>query len=126
MSTFISKMLEQADRVVHSRSSVLVPLQWLLIILAVFFLALIPIHAPAWAQIGEGVCFGLILILSVAAYVFFVIRNPDGLRSEQYSLSKYASEQGLYDDSDSGLIEGLPARSMDSVKLRMEATGRKS
>lgn len=118
---FFASMLEQADRVAHSRSSVLVPLQWILMILAVFFLALVLVRAPEWALIGDGAGLLMVLSLCVAAYIYFGLKSPDCLRSEQYSLSKYAIQQGLYGDSDSGMKEGLPTVLDRSMKLQMMA-----
>jgi len=126
MGNFFSRMLEQADSVAHSRSSVLVPLQWLFVIFMVFFIALILVKAPTWAIVGCGFCLFLLFLVAIAAYIYFGLRSPDALRSEQYSLSKYAMERGLYGDSDSGMVEGRPvfiSKFPEAPKLQMDAGG---
>jgi hypothetical protein len=43
------------------------------------------------------------LLLFLVSYIYFGIKNPDYLRSEQYSLSKMAIERGLLGDNLTGL-----------------------
>jgi hypothetical protein len=48
---------------------------------------------------------GVVLVVFLAAYVFLLIKNPDALRSEEFSLSKMALEKGLIGDTTSGFVD---------------------
>jgi hypothetical protein len=95
-------LLQQAN-IGQSRSSVLNPLQWTLVILVFGVAACLLFHAPPWLVILFAVMLALALILFLGAYVYFASVNPDALRSEQFSLSKLAIEKGMLGDSLAGL-----------------------
>jgi len=89
----------------HSRTSVLNPVQWIVVIL-IFGAALLALaHAPVWLMIGIGVCAFGGFVLFVFSYIFFMIKDPDALRSESYSLQKLALQKGLVGDNLQGLIQ---------------------
>jgi hypothetical protein len=79
------------------------------------------LHAPTWASIVFATFTGLPLLLFLAAYIFFMTRDPDALRSERYSIQKMAIEKGLIGDDLHGLLEptegttppSLPAAASD-------------
>lgn len=105
----LESFLRQAQ-VGQSRSSVINPLQWTLVIVTAALLALTAIpHAPTGLIIGVACADGLVLLLIVAAYVFFMLKNPDALRSETYSLAKTAIDRKLLGDSLTGLREVITA-----------------
>ena len=88
-----------------ARSTALQPLHWLIGML----LTSIPIMAMAgvssWILIAVSITLGLVLIIFLGAYIYFLLKNPDALRSERFTLSKMAIERGLIGDSLSGLRE---------------------
>ena len=102
---FIGRVLAQAGKVVESRSSVLVPLQWNIVILALFLFLFILAKAPAWLDIGVFVLLAIAVMQSAFAHDYFMKKDAVALRSEQHAISKYAIDKGLYGDSDSGMRE---------------------
>jgi hypothetical protein len=95
-------LLQQAN-IGQSRSSVLNPLQWLLVILVAGIVLCVWLHSPSWLVTLFAVMVVLVLLLFLGSYIYFMRKNPDALRSEQFSLSKLAIERGLVGDSLSGL-----------------------
>jgi hypothetical protein len=95
-------LLQQAN-IGQSRSSVLNPLQWMLVILVFGLGICLLFHAPVWLVVLFAVMVALVLVLFLLAYLYFARVNPDALRSEQFSLSKLAIEKGLVGDSLAGL-----------------------
>lgn len=60
--------------------------------------------APEWLLMslvamiaGDAALFG-------AAFLYFMLKNPDALRSESFELEKMAMERGLYGDSIQGVF----------------------
>jgi hypothetical protein len=104
-SDFVGRVLAQAGKVVESKSSALVPLQWKIIVLVFFLFLFVVVKAPLWIEIGVFVLLVVLVLQSSFSYHYFMKTNPDALRSEKYSISKYAIERGLYGDSDSGMRE---------------------
>lgn len=98
----LSYLLQQAN-IGQSRSSVLNPLQWMLVILIFGIAVCLPFHSPNWLIILFAAMLVSVLVLFLAAYVYFAWTNSDALRSEQFSISKLAIERGLVGDSLSGL-----------------------
>lgn len=45
------------------------------------------------------------MLIYLASYIIYALKNPDALRSEKYTLSKMAIEKNLIGDDISGLIE---------------------
>jgi uncharacterized membrane protein YdbT with pleckstrin-like domain len=88
-----------------ARSTALHALQWALGLL----LAAIPITllaaAPGWLVGFLVVAVGIVLTVFLGAYIFLLLRNPDALRSEEFSLNKMALEKGLIGDSTHGFID---------------------
>ena len=102
----IFKSLLQQAQIAQSRSSVINPLQWALLILVVLLLALgAEARPPPWLLVGAAASLGLALLFLLAAYVYFAMTNPDSLRSESYSLVKTALEKKYLGDSLSGMKE---------------------
>jgi hypothetical protein len=98
-----NSLLQRAD-IGQSRSSVLNPLQWALVILLGGVLGSVASGAPRWLTIGLAICVFALVALFIAAYVYFMLTDPTPLRSESYSLSKMALERGLMGDNLSGLL----------------------
>jgi len=100
----LSRVLAQAGKVVESRSSVLVPLHWITAILVSFLLLSVVTKAPAWMEIGLFVLLTVAILQSILSYNYFMIKNPDALRSEKHVQVMQAIEKGLYGDSDMGML----------------------
>ncbi|HPQ43898.1 MAG TPA: hypothetical protein PKZ42_06675 [Syntrophales bacterium] len=86
-----------------ARSTALHALQWVIAML----LTSIPITAiagaPSWILIGIASALAVVLTTFLGAYIYFLIKSPDALRSESYTLSKMAIERGLVGDNLTGL-----------------------
>jgi hypothetical protein len=80
----------------QSRSSVLNPLQWMLVILVIGLGSALGFHAPAWLILLFAVLIGGTVAFILAAFWYFMIREPSLLRSEDYSLAKHAMDKGLF------------------------------
>jgi hypothetical protein len=98
-------LFQHATDIGQSRSSVVNPLQWACAIVGSVLLLAVASHAPTWLVIMLAAIFCATFVLFTSVYVFFMLKNPDALRSEHYSLSKMAMEKGLVGDSISGLRE---------------------
>jgi hypothetical protein len=100
----LQSLLRQA-RIGQSRTSVINPLQWTLAIVVIALLFLVLVHAPSWLLIFFACVVGIVVVLLIAAFLFFMLKNPDALRSEKYSLVKTAIEKKVVGDSLTGLRE---------------------
>ena len=87
------------------RSTALHALQWGMAMLLISISIMAVADAPSWILIAISSAFGLVLVTFIGAYIFLLIKNPDALRSERFTLSKMAIERGLIGDSLSGLRE---------------------
>ena len=88
-----------------SRSTALKPLHWIVAILLGGTLFGIFLDAPSWFLITLVGMFVICVLLFGYAYLVFLKKDPDALRSEIYSLRKFAIEKGLYGDNLSGMID---------------------
>ena len=102
---FDFKSLLQQAEIGQSRSSVINPLQWAVVIILVGMLLVVLAHAPTWVLIFFAALLGLLVVLLVVAYCYFGLKNPDALRSEKFVLVKAAIEKEYAGDSLSGLHE---------------------
>jgi hypothetical protein len=110
------KLLANQTAIGQSRSSVLNPLQWVLVILLLGLGILVMAKADSWIIIGVGVCAFLDLAVLFAAYLYFMFKDPAALRSEGFSLQKLALEKGLVGDS----LQGL--KTIDAVTASLVVT----
>lgn len=102
----IKWLARQAD-IGQSRTSTVNPLQWALVILLVGMIMLLVVGAPPWLIILLAVLVAAVFVAFCVSFFFLLFKNPDALRSETYSLSKYAIDKGLYGDSLVGVHEML-------------------
>jgi hypothetical protein len=102
---FDFKSLLQQSEIGKSRSSVINPLQWTIVIVFVGLLAVTFEHGPPWLLIVLTCLLVAIVILLILAYIYFAIKDPDALRSEKYVLVKAALEKSYAGDNLSGLHE---------------------
>jgi hypothetical protein len=118
----LQSLINQAS-IGQSRSSVLNPLQWLLVILIAGNCLSLSLHSPLWllAILTGGIV--LALLLFFGAYIYFGKTNSDALRSENYSLTKLAIQHRLIGDSLAGVREVPTAVAQDAPGLT-ETTGK--
>jgi hypothetical protein len=101
----IASALREQMHATLSRSDVLKPLAWLVLILA-SALIVVAVYSPhAWL-----VSWLLALLIVAAAiysfaYLYCLFKDRDALRSEKYSLQKLAIEQNLLGDNSVGMFE---------------------
>jgi hypothetical protein len=115
---FVSTLREQMSAAL-SRSDILRPLTWLVGMFLLATVSLITAKSDQWIII---VLLVSIILLYLWAYLYCLIRNPDALRSERYSLQKMAIEHGLLGDSTSGTFEPeeTNARAIESSAKQIE------
>lgn len=63
-----------------------------LLILVLAFIGGACFHIKEWCLILLAVFIGLVLLLVVVVYLFFMVKNPDYLRSESFQIRKQAIE----------------------------------
>jgi hypothetical protein len=112
-------LINQAN-IGQSRSSVLNPIQWLLVILLAGTCLSLFLHSPLWLLtiLAGGIVLALLLFLG--AYIFFVRTNSDALRSESYSLTKLAIQNRLLGDSVTGIRDVPTSAPPDSALATSE------
>ncbi len=101
----------------RARSSVINPLQWTLVVLLFGLLVVLLLHGPTWLLAFFVVLFGLMMVLLIGSYIYFMVRNPDFLRSETYSLAKTAIEKQVLGDNLSGVREVINIMEGSDAKL---------
>jgi hypothetical protein len=100
----VRSFLEQASGR-WSRSTALQPLGWLLGIVLSVLLFSLATNPPAYVIYILLTFAGIILLTYIGAYLYFMIRLPDALRSEKYTLSKMAIERSVTGDNLAGFLE---------------------
>ncbi len=95
MPNFLDTIYKQAG-IGESRTSILNPLQWMLVILVGGLSLTIALHSPAWLPILFAVLVTATVILIASAFIYFMVRESATLRSEDYSLAKHAMDKGLF------------------------------
>ena len=93
----------QVSRAFARKSTVLAPLTGFGIVVMAAMLSAIRLASPVWVTFTLATILGLIVLSILAAYWYFVFKNPDVLRSEHYLLYKKMIERGLIGDDASGL-----------------------
>jgi hypothetical protein len=111
--TVLRTFFEQASS--HGyRSTVMKSLAWIITILFCGCLTGFSIGAPLWFCIPDSVLLWFAIVLYLSAYLYCLIKQPDALRSERYSLSKMAIEHGIVGDNIQGEIELNPRKPLDA------------
>lgn len=99
----ITELLRQATHK-GTRSTALQPACWGLAILLSGLLATVAFDAPGWLSIILLILLCLLVLLFLTGYLYFMINDPDALRSEKFTLQKLVIEKGLVGDSSYGVI----------------------
>ncbi|MCA1626194.1 MAG: hypothetical protein LC778_20860, partial [Acidobacteria bacterium] len=119
---FLFKELLQQASTSGSRSTAMKPLTWLVGILIVGVISLAASGATFWLLVTVAFLLVIAVVAFMSSYIYFMVKNPDALRSERFTLSKMKIEKNLIGDDKSGLkeipefaetktISALPAKS---------------
>jgi len=107
----------QLAQIGHSRSSITNPLQWTMVILIGAIVLISVLHLPFFVTLSLLCCLLLIVALFLWTFIYFMFKNPDVLRSEEFHLSKMKIERGWVGDNLTGLIEQKELTTGSSVPL---------
>lgn len=105
-----------------SRTNALNHLHWMIAAFLVATLASAYNRMPNWVTLFLAAVMLVFLACYLVTHFYFMLRNPDALRSEKFTIEKMAIERGLYGDSESG-IQSL-ARSTSSGRLLDDGSSR--
>ena len=92
----LESLLSKQSKIGQSRSSVLNPLQWMTVIIVGGLASFVYVSAAQWLIILMAVLLSSTFALFAGAFIYFMIREPGTLRSEDYSLAKHALDKGLF------------------------------
>jgi hypothetical protein len=105
-----------------SRSTALKPLGGLIALLLIGTLGTAKFNSPEWLLILLAILSSISVVLFIGAYLYFMFRDPDALRSEKFNIEKMAIQKGIVGDSASGIIdeatlENIPLVNSNSTQL---------
>ncbi|ADU11996.1 hypothetical protein [Asticcacaulis excentricus] len=104
-------LFEAQSKADLSRSDVLRVLLWPIAILGAALSGALYVRSDLAVLLVILVFLGLFLMSYLCAFAYLLLTDKDALRSEKYSLHKLAIQQGLYGDSDIGLVEDTANKS---------------
>ena len=81
-----------------NKSTILLPLRWLIGLSFSATLISEFIDAPKWMIIMFAIVSGLGIILFLFTYIYSLINYPENLRSEKYTIQRMAIERGIFGD----------------------------
>lgn len=87
------------------RSTALYPLGWIIALFLSSTLLSFYLGAPSWVGITFGSLGVVSSLMYLAAYLYFMFKDRDALRSEKYSIQRLAIEKGLVGDSLYGFFD---------------------
>jgi hypothetical protein len=105
-----------------SRSTALNPLGWAFATVLSALIGAKVADAPQSIITLLSVFASLILAVFLFAYIYFMFKQPDALRSEKFTLSKMAIEKSVIGDSLKGFKE-LPVGDQKALQSAIEVTG---
>jgi hypothetical protein len=111
------KTIRHFSEIGRSRSSAINPLQWTLVLPLFGLLVSLVSHGPIWLLAFFMILIAVLILLIVVAYIYFMIKSPDSLRSETFSLAKAAIEKHPLGDNLSGLRDVIDILEGQSPKL---------
>lgn len=88
-----------------SRSTVLRPLGWLLALCATSAIASVSVEAPGWLTVLFATGTALSILVYLLAYGYCLLKDPEVLRTESYSIQKLAIEKSFRGDSETGIVD---------------------
>ena len=111
----IKALLEQASTK-GTKSTVLKPLGWMMLITVGSTLSSFFYKTPEWISY---IFFGFTVFtmsLYLIAYIYCLIKDRDSLRSETYSIQKLAIEKGFIGDNLSGILARKDIHDLMAIK----------
>jgi energy-coupling factor transporter transmembrane protein EcfT len=99
----------------RSKSTVLHPLAVMMTVVVIATLVSFSWHLPMWVGGFFAACTGIVFLLYVYAYWYFSRTDPEQLKTEHYSLQRFAIEHGVYGDSSTGVVELKPTATPANV-----------
>ena len=101
-----------------AKSTALKPLNYILALLIPATLLSFYANLPSWVGVTFIAFLGLVLVAYLGAYIYFMLTDKDSLRSEKFTIQKFAIEKGLYGDSLVGSVD--PEDLTDTKMLTLE------
>jgi hypothetical protein len=89
----------------NAKSTVLKSLGWLIALLLPATIFASRYGTDKWLVVMFAVLDCLAILVYIAAYIFFALKDPEQLRSEKYSIQKMAIQHGIIGDDISGFIK---------------------
>lgn len=96
-----------------NKSTILLPLRWLIGLSFSATLIAVLIKAPNWMTIMFSIVSGLAIILFLYAYIYSLLNNPENLRSEKYTIQRMAIERGIFGDD---IVGQIKVETKDDIK----------
>lgn len=100
----IKSFLEQATAE-SSKSTVMKPLNWLIVILISGTITAFYFNLPKGISYTSSILTGLTIVVYLIVYFYCLFTDKDALRSEKFIVQKLAIEKGFVGDSSMGKIE---------------------
>ncbi len=122
---FLFKELLQEASTSGSRSTALKPLTWLVGILVAGVVSLAAYNPTFWLLVVVVALLAVVVVVFLGSYIYFMVKNPDALRSERFTLSKMKIEKNLIGDDKSGLkeiSEFQDAKTVPALPVKPEVT----
>jgi hypothetical protein len=91
-----------------SRTTAVAPIGWALATVLAALTGTSFTNVNPWIPVVLAIFASLLLILYVGAYIYFMLKSPDSLRSERFTLSKMALEKSVKGDNLGGFVDVLP------------------
>lgn len=100
----IKFLFRQADSI-RSKSTTMNPLAWLILILISSIFLSFKVDAPIWLSKTLAIFAGFAVLLYFFAYIYFMLTDPEYLRTEKFVLRKKEIEKGYFGDNITGVID---------------------
>lgn len=104
MPDLIKQFLQHAEAK-GSKATAVTPAGWITAATIAAFLGALKFSPHPYVLIGLGAAMGAAIINFFASYWYFVLNNPEMLRSEKFTLTKLAIEHSAKGDNVTGIID---------------------
>lgn len=115
------QILQETSALFHkhggNRSTTLKPIGWMISLLLIALIVSFNNLEESWLHVLLGISLGSLIALYILAYIYFMFKNPDLLRSESFNIHKMSIEKGVIGDSEVGII-----KDKKSISLSIDAT----
>jgi Na+/H+-dicarboxylate symporter len=124
--------LSQQAKIGQSRSSVLNPQQWMMVIMVAGLTSFVFARAPNWLIVLMAALLTSTFVLFAFGFIYFMVREPGTLRSEMYALLKAALDKVYFTADTVALLAGRESKigrgegfSVENVKDLKETVKRR-